>query len=80
MAQYILKETGRVVARHTVEKILKADLKTQVDQEQIRRFDSLIYHKHGTSMNQNSDKQLSKTDYDPINLTTAMPESKVIVG
>ena len=31
-------------------------------------------------MNQNSDKQLSKTYYDPINLTTAMPESEVIVG
>ena len=31
-------------------------------------------------MNRSSDKQLSKTDYDPINLTTAMPESEVIVG
>ena len=31
-------------------------------------------------MNQSSDKQLSKTDYDPINLTTAMPESEVVVG
>ena len=64
----------------TVEKIPKSDLKSQVVQTQIRRFNSLIYHKHGTSMNQNSDKQLSKTDYDPINLTTAMPESEVIVG
>ena len=80
MAQYILKETGRVVARRTVEKILKSHLKSQVVQEQIQRFNLLIYHKHGTSMNWNSDKQLSKTDYDPINLTTAMPESEVIVG
>ena len=80
MAQYNLKETGRVVARRTVEKIPESDLKTQVVQEQIQRFNSLIYHKHGTSMNRKSDKQLSKTDYDPINLTTAMPESKVIVG
>ena len=38
MAQYILKETGRVVARHIVEKIPKSDLKSQVVQEQIQRF------------------------------------------
>ena len=31
-------------------------------------------------MNRNSDMQLSKTDYNPINLTTTMPESEVIVG
>ena len=31
-------------------------------------------------MNRSSDKQLSKTDYDPMDLTTAMPESEVIVG
>ena len=31
-------------------------------------------------MNRKSDKQLPKTDYDPINLTTAMPESEVVVG
>ena len=35
MAQYILKETGRVVACRTVEKIPKCDLKSQVVQEQI---------------------------------------------
>ena len=80
MAQYILKETGRVVARRTVEKIPKSHLKSPVVQEQIKRFDHLIYHKHGTSMNRNSDKQLSKTDYIPADLTTAMPESEVVVG
>ena len=62
MAQYILKETGHVVARCTVEKILKSHLKSQVVQEQIRRFNSLIYRKHDTSMNRSSDKQLYKTD------------------
>ena len=76
MAQYILKETGRVVARQMVEKIPKSHLKSQVVQEQIWRFNSLIYHKHGTSMNRSSDKQLSKTDYDPINLTMAMPKMR----
>ena len=80
MAQYILKETGRVVPRCTVEKIPKSDLKSPIVKEQIRRFNSLIYHCHSTSMNQKSDKLLSKTDYDPINLTTAMPESEVVVG
>ena len=31
-------------------------------------------------MNRKSDQKLAKTDYDPANLTTAMPESEVVVG
>ena len=61
MAQYILKEAGRVVARRTVKKILESDLKSPVVKEQIARFNSLIYHRHDTSMNRKSDKQLAKT-------------------